>query len=147
MATRPRATATPDLDVTGSDHEWAFADVWLLAAIGVYGRPCSLTEVIASADWINHAILLESEVETALGRLVGAGLVRVLDEWRLELTDEGTELWSGGAGGDLHKHLDSVASQLAAFEPGATRVALPAGSMRRAIDDYQRGPAGDAQPS
>src|SRR4051794_4045417 len=99
-----------------SQRGWDFADVWLLAAIGVYARPCTLSEVVASADWINHAILLESEVEEGLGRLLGAGLVRVLEEWRFELTDEGTELWSSGAG-DLHQHLASVESQLSAFDP------------------------------
>ena len=81
------------------------------------------------------------------GRLVGAGLVRVLDEWRLELTDEGTELWSGGGGGDLSTHLALVEAGLSAFRPGATRLALPAGALRRAIDDYLRQPDGDPEPS
>jgi hypothetical protein len=118
------------------DRAWVFADAWVLAAIGGYDRPCSLPEVIAAADWINHAILLAGEVETALSRLTGAGLVRVLDDWTFELTDDGTEVWSEGAGHDLLGRVMALEAQLSAFEPGATTVRLPPGAMERAVEDY-----------
>ena len=107
---------------------WVFADTWVLAAIGVYQRPCTLLEVIGAADWINHAVLLEDEVESALGKLAGAGLVRVYEEWTFDLTDEGASLWSEGAG-DLQGRLEVIDAQLSAFEPGTSLVKLPRGSM------------------
>jgi hypothetical protein len=123
------------------DRSWVFADAWVLAAIGGYARPCSLPELIAVADWINHAILLAAEVETALGKLAGAGLVRVLDDWTFELTDEGMELWSGGAGHDLLGRVVALEGELSAFEPGATRIRLPQGAMERAVEEYLSRPA------
>jgi hypothetical protein len=118
------------------DREWVFADAWVLAAIGGYGRPCSLTELVAAADWINHAILLAAEIEAALGKLTGAGLVRVLEGWTLELTDEGSELWSDGSGGDLLGRVVSQQAGLSAFEPGTTTVRLPQGALDRAVQEY-----------
>src|SRR6478752_5929937 len=109
---------------------WVYADAWVLAAIGVYQRPCTLLEVIGAADWVNHAVPLEDEVESALGKLTGAGLVRIYEEWTFELTDEGASLWSEGAG-DLQGQL--IEAQLAAFEPGRSTVKLPRGVMDQAL--------------
>jgi hypothetical protein len=117
---------------------WVFADTWLLAAIGVYQRPCTLVEVIGAADWINHAVLLEDEVESALGKLTGAGLVRIYEEWTFELTDEGASLFSEGAR-DLQAHLEVIETQLLAFEPGRAVVKLPRGVMDQALEEYRSG--------
>jgi hypothetical protein len=117
---------------------WDFADTWVLAAIGVYQRPCTLLEVIGAADWINHAVLLEDEVASALGKLTGAGLVRIYEEWTFELTDEGASLWSEGAG-DLQGQLQQIEAQLSAFEPGRGSVKLPRGVMEQALADYRSG--------
>jgi hypothetical protein len=116
---------------------WVFADTWVLAAIGVYQRPCTLPEVIGAADWVNHAVLLEGELEAALGKLAGAGLVRVYEEWTFELTDEGASLWSVGAP-DLQGRLELIHAQLSAFEPGHARVRLPGGVMEQALADHRR---------
>jgi hypothetical protein len=122
--------------MAGADREWVFADAWVLAAIGGYGRPCSLSELVAAADWINHAIPLATEMEAALGKLAGAGLVRVLEGWTLELTDEGAELWSEGTGGDLLSRVTALQAERAAFEPGTTKVRLPEGARDRAVQEY-----------
>ena len=53
----------------------------MLAAIGVYQRRCSLLELVAAGDWMNHAVLEEQEVDEGLSKLVGAGLVRIYDDW------------------------------------------------------------------
>lgn len=124
-----------------ADTGWAFADTWVLAAIGVYQRPCTLVEVLGAADWINHAVLLEDEVESALGKLAGAGLVRVYDAWTFELTDEGASLWSEGAG-DLQGQLELIDAQLSAFEPGTATVKLPRGAMDQALEEYRGQPSG-----
>ena len=119
---------------------WVFADAWVLAAIGGYARPCSLPEVIGAADWINHAILLAAEVESALGKLAHAGLVRVLDDWTFELTDDGLEVWSEGTGHDLLGRVVALQEQLSAFEAGTARIRLPQGAMERAVEEYLSGP-------
>ena len=109
----------------------------MLAAIGVYQRPCTLVEVIGAAEWVNHAVPLENEVESALGRLTGAGLVRIYEEWTFELTDDGASLFSEGAS-DLRAHLGLIEAGLSAFEPGAGLVRLPRGVMDRALENHRR---------
>jgi hypothetical protein len=109
----------------------------VLAAIGVYQRPCTLVEVIGAADWVNHAVLLETEVESALGKLTGAGLVRIYEEWTFELTDEGASLFAEGAS-DLQAHLGLIEAGLSAFEPGNRLVKLPRGVMDQALEEYRR---------
>ena len=117
---------------------WVYADAWVLAAIGVYQRPCTLLEVIGAADRINDAVPLQDEVESALGKLTGAGLLRIYEEWTFELTDEGASLWSEGAR-ELQSQLEPIEAQLSAFEPGRGSVKLPRGVMERALAGYRSG--------
>ena len=122
--------------MSGSTGAWVFADVWVLAAIGGYGRPCTLVELVAAADRINDALVTDDELEAALGKLAGAGLVRVFEGWTFELTDDGTVVWSG-TGGDLAAHLTVVQAQLSNFEPGRTVVKLPRGALDAAVEQYR----------
>ena len=115
---------------------WDFADAWVLAAIGGYRRPCTLADLIAAADMINHAILLETELEDALGRLTGAGLVRVFEDWTFEVTDDGATVTSSETR-DLQAHLRMLQARLDDFEPGTTRVKLSRGLMAAAVEEYQ----------
>lgn len=116
---------------------WDFADAWVFAAIAVYDRTCSLVELIGSADWINHSVPLEGEVESALGKLTASDLVRVFEGWTFELTDEGASLWSGGVR-DLQSQLQVVVDRLSVIEPGRATVKLPRGVMDQALEDYRR---------
>src|SRR5919112_4101695 len=80
---------------------WAWSDAWVLAAVAAYGeRGCSLTELIAAGDAINHAMLLAAEVEQGVRRLSGTGLITVQEEV-FGLTDRGRDLVTGRPGG-LH---------------------------------------------
>lgn len=115
---------------------WAFADVWVLAAIGVHRRRCSLVELIAAADWINHAVVLEDEFDSALGKLVGSGLVRVFDDWTFELTDDGTSLWAEDVR-DVAGQLRYAEAGLSGLEPKRALVKLPHGAMNRAQAEYR----------
>ncbi len=117
---------------------WEYADAWVLAAIGVYQRPCTLLEVIGAAEWVNHAVPLEEEIASALGKLTGAGLVRIYEEWTFELTDEGASVWAEGAG-DLQGQLQLIEAQLSAFEPGRGLVKLPRGAMEQALAEHRSG--------
>ncbi len=120
---------------------WVFADAWVLAAIGTRGYVCSLVELIAAADMINHAIPLEAEVESALTKLAGAGLVRVYEGWTFELTEEGSSLWGGGDGALIH-HVQLMVDQLSDFEPGRRAVRFPRGLMEQAVAEYRDGSTG-----
>lgn len=116
--------------------DWDFTDVWVLAAVGSYRRPCALADLVAAGDWINHAILLPDEVEGALGKLTGAGLVRVFEDWTCELTEDGLTLWAGRTN-DLQAQLKAVQEQLGDFEPGRGEVRLPRALWEKAVADYQ----------
>lgn len=118
------------------NRTWDFADAWVLAAIGGYRRPCTLADLVAAADRINHAILLETELEDALGKLAGAGLVRVFEDWTFEVTDDGATVTSSETR-DLQEHLRVLAARLADFEPGTTRVKLARGLMAAAVEEYR----------
>jgi hypothetical protein len=121
--------------VTGRVAGWQPADAWVLASIGVFQRPCSLTEVVAAGDWMNHAVLTEPEVEGALTRLVGSGLVRVYEDWTLELTDEGASLFSAEVR-SIQTQLDLIEDGLAGREPELAKVRLPAGAFASAVAAY-----------
>jgi hypothetical protein len=114
---------------------WEPADAWVLASIGVFQRPCTLTEVVAAGDWMNHAVLTEPEVEGALTRLVGSGLVRVYEDWTLELTDEGASLFSAEVR-SIQTQLDLIEDGLAGRDPEPARVRLPAGAFAAAVAAY-----------
>lgn len=120
------------------DAGWDSIDAWVLAAIGVHRRRCTLVELIASADWINHAVLLEGEVNSALGKLVGSGLVRVFDDWTFELTDDGSSLWPDGAR-DPVDQLRFAEEGLSDIAPSSAPVKLPDGAMDDALEQYRRG--------
>lgn len=114
---------------------WQPADGWVLASIGVYQRPCTLTELVAAGDWMNHAILTEEELAGALSRLVGSGLVRIFEEWTFELTDEGGSLFSAELR-SIQTQLDVIEDGLAGQEPVPARVQLPAGAVAAAVAAY-----------
>ncbi len=59
--------------------EWQDADSWILLALMGRG-PCSLEQLISTADYINHAIPTLDEIHGALNRFVAAKLVRVRSE-------------------------------------------------------------------
>jgi hypothetical protein len=117
---------------------WEFCDTWVLASIGVYERRCSLVELIAAGDWMNHAILEPRELDSALGKLTGAELVRVFDDWTFELTDEGTSLFAAEHR-SIQTQLDLIEKELATRTPEPARVELPRSVFAEALAAYQRG--------
>jgi hypothetical protein len=115
---------------------WDFTDTWVLASIGVYGRPCTLTELVAAGDWVNHAILTADELDGSLSKLAGSGLVRIFDDWTFELTDDGSTLFAGETR-SIQAQLDLIERGLADLEPTGAPVRLPAGAVARAVAGYQ----------
>jgi len=101
--------------VRGEDSAttWTWADAWLLAATADSRRGCSLSELIGTADAINHAIPTRDELATSLGSLRSAGLVELM-EGRFRTTAKGKSVkkhWQGGLFGwskSLLPHLEKV---------------------------------------
>ena len=124
-----------DSHVPSNEDDWVFADAWVLTAIAVSTRPCSLTELVAAGDMLNHALLLDAEVDSALGKLLGSGLLKVTTDLDFELTPEGAALVERRRGG-LFSQVESVLSLLGAVPASHQKFALPPGAMQRAVDAY-----------
>jgi hypothetical protein len=125
---------------TGEGAAWTWSDAWVLAAIMVQGRDdVELTDVVAAADAINHAILTENEVESAVRRLGGAGLIETRDR-RFRLTEAGRDMAARRRGGmlsqvdDLLRRLRRLPVREAAWQlrPGELDAAARAWQQRAA---------------
>jgi hypothetical protein len=72
---------------------WAWSDAWVLTAACIREtNPVSLVDLIEAGDCINHAILLDEEINGALSRLAAAGLVQV-EGYDIVITDQGQRLY------------------------------------------------------
>ncbi|MEH0842397.1 hypothetical protein V6U81_08405 [Micromonospora sp. CPCC 205711] len=97
------------------ENGWRWTDAWIFVSLVIASgagrhrraadtrRPegVRLADVISTADHLNEAIPERHEVEAAVRRLVGAGLVSVSDGW-FRITADGERLWrtrpsAGGA--------------------------------------------------
>jgi hypothetical protein len=121
--------------VQSNGGEWVFADAWVLTAIAVSSRPCSLTELVGAGDLVNHALLLDAEVESALGKLLGSGLLKSTTDLRFDLTSEGAALVERRRR-DLFSQVDSVLSLLGSVPARHQKFAPPPGAMQRSVDAY-----------
>ena len=74
------------------NNRFQHSDAWIFLSINSVEDGTALEDLTAKADWINHAIPTESEVEGALNRLSKAGLVDFQDA-NLFLTESGKELY------------------------------------------------------
>lgn len=124
-----------------AEPEWVFADAWIFTAIGMAPPPCDLSQLVRAADGTNHAIVLDDEVESALGKLRGAGLLLINDDWTFELTETGRALFARRRGNQFSQ-VDSVTKLLRVTSPGKEPVRLPLGALARAIKDYLARPSG-----
>ena len=67
-------------------------DAWIFLSINTTEDGTSLEDLIAKADYINHAIPSKDEIEGAVTRLSTAGLVR-FENSKFILTDSGKEVY------------------------------------------------------
>src|SRR5260370_40246 len=86
----------------GEPLQWGWSDAWVLAAIMMTQQEggSSLTDVVAAADAINHAILMENEVESAVRKLLGAELIAT-QQRAFFLTEAGEVMKAAKHGGLL----------------------------------------------
>jgi len=99
----------------GDEGGWRWSDAWIFVSLIIAGgagkhrrsartrRPegVRLADVLSTAEHLNRAIPARHEIEAAIRRLVGAGLVTVSDGW-FRVTSAGERLWRtrphGGVG-------------------------------------------------
>lgn len=115
------------------------SDAWVFAAIANDRPPTphTLTELIAIADGINHAILTEADFVQAIGRLLSAGLIGADPEadryWATQAGANIRERWRHG----LFGWINAIPPQLQRLgEPHDTDWSLPEGRFDRAVQDY-----------
>jgi hypothetical protein len=123
--------------------QWESSDAWVFSSIEGTGPDdgYALTQIIAKADGINHAILMEAEFTQAVPRLVAAGLIGA--------QPESDRYWHTAAGQALYRRRmkghglfgwsDVILPALRRLgEPHDAVWSLPAGAFQRATRDYLR---------
>jgi hypothetical protein len=120
----------------GAEGTWRMADAWILAAIATTAHPCTLASLVATADGINHSIVLGAEIEHAVRHLVASDLITVSADLRFTLTAKGAALAARRRGG-LFGQVDSL-FDLLRRSPTARPVDwhLPEGVLDAAVSDY-----------
>ena len=105
-------------EAEGSHAHWVMADAVVLATARLSGtreRPADLPDLIANADAVFHLIPSAAEIEGALGRLLGAGLISV-GEHGIVVEPRGRELVARSRGTDRGDPMERVSSLLALLE-------------------------------
>ncbi|HEX5541670.1 MAG TPA: hypothetical protein VFX60_08910 [Micromonospora sp.] len=88
------------------DNGWLRADAWVFVSLVIAGgagrhrrspssrRPegVRLADVLTTADHLKDTIPARDELEAAVRRLIGAGLISVTDGW-FRVTPSGEQLW------------------------------------------------------
>lgn len=76
---------------------WTWVDAWVLAALPRTDPSPDLCDMIAIMDALNHAIPTRAELASALGALIGAGLVEAtpLGFRATSLGEEARAAWDG----------------------------------------------------
>lgn len=105
-------------EAEGSHARWVLADAVVLATARLSGtrdRPVDLPDLIANADAVFHLIPSATEIEGALGRLLGAGLISVGDHG-IAIEPPGRDLVARSRGADRGDPMERVRSLLALLE-------------------------------
>ena len=98
-----------------SHPQWVLADAVVLATARLSGtrdRPADLPDLIANADAVFHLIPSAAEIEGALGRLLGAGLISMCEQG-IAVEPPGRELVARSRGTDRGDPMERVGSLLA----------------------------------
>ncbi|MEV8516887.1 hypothetical protein [Dactylosporangium sp. NPDC051484] len=123
--------------------QWTLSDAWIFSAIAGTGPDdgCTLTQIIAAADAINHAIPTEAEFIQAVPRLIAADLVGA--------RPEADRYWHTPAGRELHRQrmqrrglfgwAEAIPPALRELgDPQDTAWSLPPGAFGRAVQGWLR---------
>ncbi len=116
---------------------WTASDAWFVATLATVGRPASLRDIIGTGDAINHAIFTLQEVEQAVRRLVGSGLMQPPEGDEFRLTAEGEGLVAKRKGG-LVGQVASVRDLLERVPVASETWTLDPLQLDAACRDYRR---------
>ncbi|GAA2700797.1 hypothetical protein ACFY2R_08305 [Micromonospora olivasterospora] len=132
------------------ENGWRWTDAWIFVALviasgaGRHRRSAStrrpegvrLADVLSTADHLNQAIPERHEVENAVRRLLGAGLVTVSDGW-FRITSEGERLWRTRPSAGLATMVDTVQGALRRrHTPGSADWTLAEEEHAAAVQEY-----------
>jgi hypothetical protein len=120
---------------------WSGSDAWVFSSIRGTGPDdgYTLSEIIETADCINHAILTEAEFTRAVPRLLAAGLIGAdAQADRYWLTEAGRGLYRQRMKRrGLFAWMDAIPAALGRLgEPQDTAWSLPAGAFDQAVREY-----------
>lgn len=132
------------------DEAWRWTDAWIFVSLVIASgagrhrrapatrRPegVRLADVLSTADHLNHSIPGRHDVEAAVRRLVGSGLVTVTDGW-FRITQAGERLWRTRPYGRLTTTVDTMHSVLTRrHSPGTSEWALDEEEHAAAVQEY-----------
>lgn len=116
---------------------WTINDAWVLAAITMRPGATTLTELIATADAIDHNVFTEAEFCRSISRLLVAGLIGADQEadryWPTEQGSAIRKRWRQG----MFTWADAIGPQLERLgQPQDARWSLPQGAFDQAVSSY-----------
>ncbi|MDT0529518.1 hypothetical protein RM555_11015 [Micromonospora sp. DSM 115977] len=132
------------------ENGWRWTDAWIFVSVviasgaGRHRRAAAsrrpegvrLADVLSTADHLNQAIPERHEVEAAVRRLVGAGLVSVTDGW-FRITSDGERLWRTRPNAGLATTVDTVQGVLVRrHAPGSADWQLDEADHAAAVQEY-----------
>ncbi|MGC1214328.1 MAG: hypothetical protein WA890_24100 [Micromonospora sp.] len=123
---------------------WIFVSLVIASGAGRHRRSATtrrpegvrLADVLSTADHLNNSIPERHEVEDAVRRLVGAGLVSVSDGW-FRITPDGERLWRTRPSAGLATTVDTVQGVLSrGHTPGTADWSLDEDDHAAAVQEY-----------
>ncbi|MER7891014.1 hypothetical protein AB0C04_08465 [Micromonospora sp. NPDC048909] len=123
---------------------WIFVSLVIASGAGRHRRAAAsrrpegvrLADVLSTADHLNQSIPERHEVEAAIQRLAGAGLVSVSDGW-FRITAEGERLWRSRPSAGLATTVDTVQGVLSRrHAPGSAEWTLDEADHAAAVQEY-----------
>ncbi|NYF54227.1 hypothetical protein [Micromonospora purpureochromogenes] len=129
---------------------WRWTDAWIFVSLVIASgagrhrraadtrRPegVRLTDVLSTAEHLNQAIPEREDVEAAVRRLAGAGLVSVSDGW-FRITPDGERLWRTRPSAGVGTTVDTVQGVLVRrHTPGSAEWHLPEEDHAAAVQEY-----------
>ena len=114
-------------------------DAWMFLAIAISPRdagPVGLSDLVAAADGVNHAIPTDDELRSGINRLIYAGLVSEHGS-AFDLTDAGKAMFAKVRSGSIRTEFERLEKELDRLaDPGRPTWTPSAQAIRDAIDDY-----------
>ncbi|GIF11951.1 hypothetical protein [Actinoplanes teichomyceticus] len=132
------------------DGDWNWNDAWIFVSAVIAERlerdralhaalpmtGATLADLLAAADFLHHGVPSRADLEEAVRRLAGAGLITVADDV-IEVAPAGEQLWRTRPFSGLSSAVMTLQAQLnRAAEPGWTDWSLDEATYTAAVREY-----------